>query len=77
MTFELFEVAPVAGSNTYATTGSALATANTTAWASGSPTTASFSYATVGAKVYVLKVTKIGGGNFASSSGFYTSFNAN
>ena len=77
LTFELFQIMPVANSSTYTTTGSALATCNTGIWSSGAPTTASFSYTATAGNMYSIKITKTGGGAFTTAGGLYTSFYAN
>jgi Head domain of trimeric autotransporter adhesin len=78
ITYRLFEVAPVSNSNVYTTTGSALATANTAAWSSGTATTGQFSAAALTAgKVYTIVCTKTAGGMFSDDGGFFTAFSVN
>ncbi len=77
VTYELFQVTPVANNSTYSTSGSALASGTTSAWSSGSPLTTSFSFSATANTLYTIKITKTAGGAFSSGSGIFTSFYAN
>jgi hypothetical protein len=77
LTFELFEVTPVSNNTTFSTTGTAIATCNTTAWSSGAPISSSFTYAASAGKILTIKITKTGGGNLTSNGVFYTAFSTN
>ena len=77
VTFEVFEVIPVNNANSYSTSGSALASCNTSVWTSGAPITASLSYTLTTGKLYTIKVRPTVGGNFLTNSGFMNTFYAN
>ncbi len=77
ITFELFGITAVATSNTYTTAGTALATCNTAAWASGAPISSSFTYSATAGQLLTLKSSKTGGGNFTNTGGYFTAFSAN
>lgn len=69
-TLELYTVAPNA-TNTFATSGTPLATANIAAWSSGSPSTGTITYTISAGTIYTIKASATTAGGI-----YYTSTNA-
>jgi hypothetical protein len=76
-TYELWNVAPVANAVNYTTTGTVLATANSTAYSSGTPTNTSFTYTALAGQLLTIKIYKPSGASNTTTGGFYTMFSAN
>ncbi len=77
LTYELFEVTPVANNNTYTLAGTALASSTTNAWVSGVPASSSFGYNITAGKLYTIRSSKTGGGTISTSSAYFTSYSIN
>ena len=76
--YELFNVVPFPSRTFYYPVGIPLATCYNSAWSyGGAPVSSSFTFSATAGQVLVIRISKTGGGNFNSNSGFYTAFSAN